>query len=156
MSVDIKHVYGCLIKHRYQIIHPSYCSPLQEPAEKNHCLQKHWRGRKAPSTMLCFSPALSGMVKMCGRAVGLDSVQFTNRSLFRSRILLPSCIVCRQNGQQSSSAEMQCADLLTVLYKQFPALVMPDGPNFPYFPFSNTFNSSKLCTSLFSLVTGVE
>lgn len=46
------------------------------------------------------------------------------------KIILLSCIVA-QDGQQSSSAELQCAALLTALYKQFPSFVMSDGPNFP-------------------------
>lgn len=102
-SAGIKHVYGCWTKHRYQTMHPVclLLSPSGTSRKKTTLLAKVLRGEEIPPhNVVLFPTTLSGIVKFCGRAVGLDSVQLTNKSLFRSRILLLSCIVSYRVGSR--------------------------------------------------------
>lgn len=138
-----------------------YCSPgssagpFRDPQKKfTACKNIGGGGEESPfHNALRFPTTLSGSATMDGRATGLNLVQLTKSSSsaaeccggaegISSGVHQPNCNVKR--CLLDSISNSQLSKCLMVLTFPMPSL------------FSDTFNSSKLYTSLFSFVTAVE
>lgn len=117
---------------------PDYASSLStalpfRDQQKKHIICKNIEGGgKPPPTIQCFSPPLYQGQSSCVAGL-LASTQYNLQIGACSEVeSSSSAALCHTGWAAEFLAELQCAALLTALYKQFPALVMPDGPNSPY------------------------